>query len=112
VALLARIREDYGRPCGKLPAPLIRDIIDFPVASKEPDYGINEAHKALLMKVSGARIDRLLAPARKALEIRGISTTRAAGASLRSRVPVQTRFDRETVKPGEGVDFTPFGRHH
>ncbi|MDR1352151.1 MAG: transposase family protein [Treponema sp.] len=101
VALLTRIGEDYGRPCGKLLAPLIRGIIDFLVMSKEPDYGINEAHKALLMKVSGAQIDRLLAPARKALEMRGISTTRAAGASLRSPVPVQTHFDREAVKPGD-----------
>jgi hypothetical protein len=101
VARLTRIWEDYGRPCGKLLAPLIRDIIDFLTASKEPDYGINEEHKALLITVSGAQIDRLLAPARKALELRGISTTRAAGASLRSQVPVQTHFDRETVKPGD-----------
>ncbi|MDR1286699.1 MAG: hypothetical protein LBK08_03735, partial [Treponema sp.] len=78
--LLTRIWEDYGRPCGKLLAPLIGGIIDFLVASREPDYGISEEHKGLLVKVSGAQIDRLLAPARKALEIRGISTTRAAGA--------------------------------
>jgi hypothetical protein len=101
VALLTRIWEDHGRPCGKLLAPLIRGIIDFLVASKEPDYGIRDEQKSLLVTVSGAQIDRLLAPARKALEIRGISTTRAAGASLRSQVPVQTHFDRKAVKPGD-----------
>jgi hypothetical protein len=101
VALLTRIWEDHGRPCGKLLAPLIRGIIDFLVVSKEPDYGISDEHKALLMKVSGAQIDRLLAPKRKALEIRGISVTRTAGASLRSQVPVQTHFDRKAVKPGD-----------
>jgi hypothetical protein len=101
VALLTRVWEDHGRPCGKLLAPLIRGMIDFLVASKEPDCGVSDEHKALLITVSGAQIDRLLAPARKALEVRGISTTRAAGASLRSQVPVQTHFDRKAVKPGD-----------
>jgi hypothetical protein len=101
VALLTRIWEDHGRPCGKLLAPLIRSIIEYLAGSKDPDYGISEEHKGLLVTVSGAQIDRLLAPARKALEIRGISVTRAAGASLRSHVPVQTHFDRKAVKPGE-----------
>jgi hypothetical protein len=101
VALLTRVWEDHGRPCGKLLAPLIRGIIDFLVASREPDYGISDETKALLTTISGAQIDRLLAPVRRALELRGISTTRAAGASLRSQVPVQTHFDRKAVKPGD-----------
>jgi hypothetical protein len=46
-ALLTRIWEDHGRPCGKLLAPLIRGIIDFLTASKEPDYGISEESKEL-----------------------------------------------------------------
>jgi hypothetical protein len=101
VAILARIWEDHGRPCGTLLAPLTRGMIDFLAASKEPDYGISDEHKALLITVSGAQIDRLLAPERKALELRGTSATRAAGASLRSQVPVQTHFDRKAVKPGD-----------
>jgi hypothetical protein len=51
--------------------PLIRGIIDFLAALKEPDYGISEESKALLVKVSGAQIDRLLAPTRKALRYGG-----------------------------------------
>ena len=101
ISALTRIWEDHGRPCGKLLAAMIRGMIDFLVSSREPDYGITEALKALLVSISGAQIDRLLAPARKALEIRGVRTTRAAGASLRSQVPVQTHFDRKTVKPGD-----------
>ena len=100
-AVLERIWGDHGRPCGKLLAAMIRGMIDFLVSSKEPDYGITEELKALLITISGAQIDRLLAPARKALELRGVSTTRAAGASLRSQVPVQTHFDRKTVGPGD-----------
>ena len=92
--MLARIGEDHGRPCGKLLAALIREMIDLLVSSKAPDYGITEGLKALRVRISGAQIDR---PARKAREI----TTRAAGASLRSPVPVPTRFDRKTVRPGD-----------
>ena len=69
--VLTRIWEDHGRPCGKLLAAMIREMIDFLVSSKAPDYGITNELKALLITVSGAQIDRLLAPARKALEVRG-----------------------------------------
>jgi hypothetical protein len=70
-------------PCGKLLSPLIRGSIDFLTTLKEPDYGINDETKVLLVQVSGAQIDRLPAPARRALEVRGISTTRGTGASFR-----------------------------
>ena len=98
---MTRIWEDHGRPCGKLLAAMIPGMIDFLVSSRDPDYGITGARKALLVRISGAQIDRLLGSARKAREIRGVSTTRAAGASLRSQVPVQTHFDRKTVRPGD-----------
>ena len=101
IGVLSRIGKDHGRPCGKLFAAMIRGMIDFLVSSKKPDYGITEELKALLVRISGAQIDRLLAPERQALEIRGVSTTRAAGVSLRSQVPVQTHFDRQTVGPGD-----------
>jgi hypothetical protein len=46
-AFLVRIREDHGRPRGKLLSPLIRGIIDFLAAPKTPDCGISEESKAL-----------------------------------------------------------------
>jgi hypothetical protein len=77
-------------------------MIDFLAASKDSDYGISEEHKALPVTVSGTQIDRwLLAPEQKALELREISVTHAAGASPRFQAPVQTRFDRKAMKPGE-----------
>jgi hypothetical protein len=82
-------------------SPLIRGITDFLIPSKAPEYGISEESKVLLVTVSGAQIERLLGPARKVQEVRRISTTRAAGASLRSQVPVQTHFDLKVVKPGD-----------
>jgi len=101
VRVLTAIWADYGRPCAKLLLPTIRPMMDFLAASREPDYGITEVIRAQLMKVSPARADTLLAPARRAADVKGQSTTRMAAPSLRSLVPVQTYFDRATVKPGE-----------
>jgi hypothetical protein len=86
--------------CGKLLVPMIREIIDFLCQSKHPDYRIDDEIRTLLLRVSPAAVDRLLRGARKADEIRGVSTTRAAPVSLRSQVPVQTYYDRKTVTPG------------
>lgn len=71
IGVLTRLWEDHGRPCGKLLAAMLRELIDFLVSSREADNGSTNERKALLVKVSGAPIDRLLAPARKALELRG-----------------------------------------
>ncbi|MDR0375748.1 MAG: hypothetical protein LBH85_08515 [Treponema sp.] len=104
MALLKRNWEDHGRgPCCKLPAPLIRGIIDFLVASKEPDCGVSDEHKAPLARVSGAQIDRPLAPARKSLELRGISAIRAAGVSLRSMRRRRATFSGQFCKTLTGT---------
>jgi hypothetical protein len=94
--ILSTIWDDYGKPCGKLLVPMMRCIIDFLV----PDYRITGEDRKLLMEVSAAEADILLKPARKALAIKGVSTTRAVQTPLRSQIPVRTHFDRDTVKPG------------
>jgi len=100
VKILSKIWDDYGKPCGKLMVPMIREIIDFIAESKNPEYGITQENRMLLLSVSAAEADILLKPARKALEIRGVSTTRSVQTPLRSQIPVRTHFNRETVKPG------------
>jgi len=99
--ILYKIWDDYGKPCGKLLVPMIRGIVDFLVESKHPDYGITGENRQLLVEVSAAEADILLKPARRALEIKGVSTTRAVQTPLRSQIPVRTHFDRETIKPGK-----------
>jgi hypothetical protein len=101
VKVLTAIWDDYGKPCGKLLVPMIRGMMDFLQGSKNPDYGITLENRKLLLEVSAAEADILLKPARKALEIKGISTTRAVQTPLRSQIPVRTHFDRDTVKPGK-----------
>ena len=99
--ILNKIWDDYGKPCGKLLVPMIRGIVDFLVESKNPDYGITAENRQLLLEVSAAEADILLKPARRALEIKGVSTTRAVQTPLRSQIPVRTHFDRETITPGK-----------
>jgi transposase InsO family protein len=100
VKVLRAIWEDYGKPCGKLLVPMMRGMMDFLVGSKNPEYGITEGMRKLLLEVSAAEVDILLRPARKALEIKGVSTTRTVQTPLRSQIPVRTHFDREEIKPG------------
>jgi hypothetical protein len=95
------IWDGYGKPCGKLLVPMIRGMTDFLEESKTPDYGITGEIKKLLLEVSAAEADILLKPERKALEIKGVSTTRAVQTPVRSQIPVRTHFDRDTVKPGK-----------
>jgi hypothetical protein len=89
------IWDDFGRPCGKLLVPMIKGMIEFLAESDAPHYGITEEIRELLLDVSAAEADILLKPARKALEI----TTRSVQTPLRSRIPVQTHVDRDTLTP-------------
>ena len=54
------------------------------------EYGITPEIRSLLLHVSPAEVDILLKPRRKAMEIKGISTTRVAQTPLRKQIPVRT----------------------
>ena len=99
--VLQAIWLEYGRPCGKLLVPMIRDLIDFLQEARDPEYGITPEIRSLLLQVSPAEADILLKPQRKAMEIKGISTTRSVQTPLRKQIPVRTYFRREETKPGQ-----------
>jgi hypothetical protein len=84
---------------------MIHGIIDFLAGSKDPDYGITAENRKLLLEASAAEADILLKEARKALEIKGASTTRAVQTPLRSQIPVRAHFDQDAVKPGRKFAF-------
>ena len=98
--VLEKIWDEFGKPCGKLLVPMIKGMIDFLEKSEKPCYSITEEIRKLLLKVSAAQADIILKKARNALEIKGLSTTRAAQTPLRNQIPVRTHFNRDTVKPG------------
>jgi hypothetical protein len=65
-----------------------------PRASPEnQNYGIAGEMREVLLEASPAETDMLPKRARKAFEIRGVSTTRSFQTPLRSRIPV-----RKTVR--------------
>jgi hypothetical protein len=98
VKVLTRIWDDQQRMCGTLLKPAITGMIEY--LEQDAEYGITEEIKVKLLEISAAEIDILLKPARKALEIRGISTTKAASEGLRKQVPVQTTDEEGKKEPG------------
>jgi hypothetical protein len=79
---------------------MTRRMTGYLEESKTPDYGITGETRGPLLEASAAEADILLKPARKALEIKGVSTTRAVQTPLGSQIPVRTHFERDSVKPG------------
>lgn len=55
--------------------------------------------RRLLLRMSPATIDRLLAPERRAAQLRGISTTRAQKAWIRSKIPIEL-LNSKITEPG------------
>jgi hypothetical protein len=98
VKVLTAIWDDNQRQCGKLLKPAIEGMIGF--LESDGGYGITADIKELLLSVSAAEIDILLRPVKKAMEAKGISTTRSVSTPIRDLIPVLTHYDRDTVKPG------------
>jgi hypothetical protein len=103
VGVLKAIWEDVEtsfpmKQCGKLLKPTIAGMIEFLAA--EPKYRITAGIKGLLLSVSAAEIDILLAPAKRLPKPFGISTTKTAQTPLRSLIPVLVHYQRGLVIPG------------
>jgi hypothetical protein len=92
-----KIWETFDYMCGKRLAVLIRTNIEF--LSQEEELGIEEGVREKLMRISPATIDRILAPERKKLIIKGRSHTRA-GTLLKHQIPIRVFFDWDERKPG------------
>jgi hypothetical protein len=83
--------------CGKRLKPFLPELVKSLKRHKE--IKISKQDEALLVSVSAATIDRLLAPARKAMCIKGRSTTKP-GTLLKHQIPVRTFADWNEDKPG------------
>ena len=94
---LRKIWELFDYMCGKRLAVIIRMNIDL--LYYEAELCIDETVKAKLMQISPATIDRILAPERRKLTIKGSTHTRA-GTLLKHQIPIRTFFDWDERKPG------------
>jgi hypothetical protein len=89
------IWELFEWRCGKLLAPMLRLMIDF----LTDEFNFSPGIRALLLSVSAASIDRLLAAEKKRLRVKGISLTKP-GSLLKDQIPVRVFFAWDERKPG------------
>lgn len=97
IEAVRKIWELFDYMCGKRLAVLIRMNINL--LYDEAELGIEEPVRDKLMRISPATIDRILAPERKKMIIKGRSHTRA-GTLLKHQIPIRTFFDWDERKPG------------
>jgi hypothetical protein len=83
--------------CGKRLAVLIR--LNLALLARQPQFGIQEAVRPKLLRISPATIDRILAPERKKIALKGRNHTRP-GSLLKHQIPIRTHFDWDERKPG------------
>lgn len=96
VGHLARIWKICGHICGKRLQPFLPEMVT--VLERHDELVIDAESKALLLQMSAATIDRLLARFRQQKR-RGLSTTKP-GTLLKDAIPVRTFADWDDAKPG------------
>lgn len=83
--------------CGKRLEPFVPELVDSLKRHNEID--LTDEEEALLLSISSATIDRLLAPARKGLVLKGRSTTKP-GTLLKHKIAIRTFADWDENQPG------------
>ena len=94
---LKKIWDFFDYRCGTLLAPLLRLHMDR--ITKVEKFKITQSVREQLLTISPATIDRVLAPERKKLQIKGRSHTKA-GALLKHQIPIRVFFDWNERIPG------------
>jgi len=96
-AALKRIWAASNFLCGKRLQPFLPELVKSLKRHKE--IKLSKEDEALLLTVSASTIDRLLAPARREIRIRGRATTKP-GTLLKHQIPIRTFADWDDHRPG------------
>ncbi|MGH8163940.1 MAG: hypothetical protein ACREP1_06360 [Rhodanobacteraceae bacterium] len=94
---LVRLWEIAGRICSKRLVPGLPDLLD--ALERHGELTLDVPTRALLLSLSPATADRLLAPTRRAALPRGRTTTKP-GSLLKHHIPVRTFADWDDDRPG------------
>jgi hypothetical protein len=86
-----------GGPAGKRLAPFMTEAIE--ALQRHGELDISEQVRQKLCQVSAATIDRMLAPERARLRMKGRSGTKP-GSILRRQIPIRTFADWNDARPG------------
>lgn len=94
---LRRIWAALDGPCGKRLAPFLGEAVE--AMERCGELELTPEVRAKLLSISAATIDRLLAPERRRLQVKGRSGTKP-GTLLRSQIPIRTFAEWDERRPG------------
>jgi hypothetical protein len=97
LAPLRKIWATLDGPSGKRLAPFLPEVI--PALEHHGELHLAPEVRRKLLQVSAATIDRLLAPERRRLALKGRSRTKP-GSLLRSQIPIRTFSEWDDARPG------------
>jgi hypothetical protein len=96
---LILVWEAFSHQCGKLLAPFLHANINC--IAKDPKFYIPDVVVKKLCKISASTIDRLLAPVKAKMKIKGTSGTRQAAQHMKNLIPTLSYF--ECTEQGDGL---------
>lgn len=94
---LVRLWEIADRICSKRLVPGLPDLID--ALERHGELALDVPTRQMLLALSPATADRLLAPTRRATLPRGRTTTKP-GSLLKHQIPIRTFADWDDAQPG------------
>jgi len=94
---LVRLWEIADRICSKRLVPGLPDLVD--ALGRHGELTLDASARTLLLSLSPATADRLLAPTRRAALPRGRTTTKP-GSLLKHQIPIRTFADWDDARPG------------
>lgn len=94
---LVRLWEITGRMCGKRLVPGLPALVD--ALERHGELALDAPTRTLLLTLSPATADRLLAPTRRTALPRGHTTTKP-GSLLKHQIPIRTFADWDDARPG------------
>ncbi|MGH2747021.1 MAG: integrase [Actinomycetota bacterium] len=97
VDALRKVWIVLGGPCGKRLAPFLSEIVS--VLERHGELYLDPGVKDKLIVISPATIDRVLAPDRKRLQVKGRSGTKP-GSLLKAQIPIRTFAEWDESGPG------------
>jgi len=86
-----------GGPAGKRLAPFMAEVVE--ALERHGELELAPQVRAKLLRISAATIDRMLAPERARLKVKGRSGTKP-GSILRRQIPIRTFADWDDRRPG------------
>lgn len=94
---LTKIWATMGGPCGKRLAPFMAEMV--PAMERSDELAVDPEVRHKLLRISSATIDRLLAPERRRLRVKGRSGTKP-GTLLKRHIPIRTFAEWDETLPG------------